>query len=283
MSAAILPKPKVGRRLLPRFRGELWIGIAIVVAWVVVAIFASLIANDPDAIHLTQLFQPPSLMHPFGTDQLGRDVFSRVIYGARMDILIAFVGVLAPVIVGVFIGLLSGYFGGWVEALLMRLFDITVAFPFFVLVLVIVGLIGPGLTNLLIALTIVGWVTYARLVRAQVLVIKHAEYILAAKTLGYKPWYIVLRHVLPNAISPVAVYAVTDAVLVMLAGATLGFLGLGVQPPKAEWGVMIANGQVHLVDAWWISFFPGLAAVTFGIGLVAISDALTRMLREAAQ
>lgn len=283
MSIPVSSMPVAARRLMLRPPAELLIGVAIVLAWIAIALAAPLVAAGPNAIDLAHLLQPPSLAHPFGTDQLGRDVFSRVLYGARIDTLMAFAGVLAPLVVGVTIGLFSGYLGGLTETLLMRLFDITVAFPFFVLVLAIVGMLGPGLDNFLIALALVGWVTYARLVRAEVLVIKHAEYVLAARILGYRPLYIMFRHVLPNTVSPVAVYAMTDAVLVMLAGATLGFLGLGAQPPTAEWGVMIADGQAYLADAWWICFFPGLAAVTFGIGLVVISDALARLLRTSAQ
>lgn len=272
-----------GHWLVPRLPIGLWLSAAIVLGWVLIALIVPLTALSPNAIDMAHLLQAPSLAHPFGTDQLGRDVLARVLYGSRIDILMALVGVIAPGTIGVIIGLFSGYFSGLADTVLMRLFDIAMAFPFFILVLVVVGILGPGLGSFLIALAIVGWVAYARLVRAEALVIKHAEYILAAKTLGYGDLYIIFRHLLPNAISPVAVYAMTDAVLVMLAGATLGFLGLGAQPPTSEWGVMIASGQEYLVDGWWISFFPGLAAITFGIGLVGISDGLARLLGEHAQ
>jgi peptide/nickel transport system permease protein len=159
----------------------------------------------------------------------------------------------------------------------MRLYDITVAFPFFVLVLAIVGVLGPGLANFFIALALVGWVTYARLVRAEVLVISSSEYVLAARTLGYGDRAILFRHVLPNAFSPVIAYAMTDAVLVILAGASLGFLGMGAQPPTAEWGVMIADGQTFVDRAWWICFFPGLATMSLGLGLVLVGDGLSQL------
>jgi len=283
MSTLAPARSRPVHRFLAHFSVGLWLGAAIVLAWIAIALVVPLTSLSPDAIDMQHMLEAPSLAHPFGTDQLGRDVFARVLYGSRIDILMAVVGVVAPATIGVLIGLFSGYFGGLAETILMRLFDVAMAFPFFVLVLVVVGILGPGLSSFLIALAIVGWVAYARLLRAEVLVVKHAEYIQAAKTLGYGNLYIIFRHVLPNAISPVVVYAMSDAVLVMLAGATLGFLGLGAQPPTAEWGVMIADGQVVLTDAWWISFFPGLAAVTFGLGLVGVSDGLTRLLGEAAQ
>jgi peptide/nickel transport system permease protein len=140
-------------------------------------------------------------------------------------------------------------------------------------------MLGPGLASYFIALALVAWVSYARLIRAEVLVLKNAEFVQAARSLGFRPLTIALRHVLPNAISPIAVYAMTDAVLVILAGASLGFLGLGAQPPTAEWGVMISDGQPYVVNAWWICFFPGLAAMTLGLGFVLTSDGLARWLR----
>lgn len=261
---------------------ELGAGLAIILGWLVLAIAAPLAAGaDPNAIDLLAILVPPGAEHPFGTDHLGRDVLARVLHGARIDIWMGFMGVLPPLVIGVTIGLLSGYVGGLFDTVMMRLVDITVAFPFFVLVIAIVGMLGPGLMNYFIALALVAWVTYARLVRAEVLVIKNAEYVLAARTLGYSRSVIALRHVLPNAIAPIVVYAMTDAVLVILAGASLGFLGLGAQPPTAEWGVMIADGQPYVVDAWWICFFPGLAAMTLGLGFVLASDGLARLLRVA--
>ncbi len=276
-NAAAMPATAGRSRRRPGI--ELLAGGLIVGCWIVLALAAGLITDDPAAIDLAALLQPPGPAHPFGTDHLGRDVLARVVHGARIDLLMGFLGVLPPLLIGVTIGLLSGYLGGLTDTLLMRLFDITVAFPFFVLVLAIVGMLGPGIDNFLIALALVGWVSYARLIRAEVLVIKHSEYVLAARTLGYRPLHIMTRHVLPNAVSPIAIYCMTDAVLVILAGASLGFLGLGAQPPTAEWGVMIAAGQPYLTEAWWICFFPGLAAVTLGIGLVLISDGLARALR----
>jgi peptide/nickel transport system permease protein len=229
---------------------------------------------DPDQVDLFNLLQAPSAAHWFGTDQVGRDVLSRIIYGARIDLMMCVLGVVPALIIGTTIGLVSGYYGGLTDALFMRIYDITVAFPFFVLVLAIVGVLGPGLTNYFIALALVAWVTYARIVRAEVLVVRQSEYVLAARVLGYPTRAIIFRHVLPNALSPVAAYSMTDAILVILAGASLGFLGMGAQPPTAEWGVMIADGQPFVQQAWWICLFPGLALISLGLGLAFLGDAL---------
>ena len=258
-------------------------GAGIVLAWCVLALAAPWLApRDPHAIEFLHALEAPSAQFWFGTDQVGRDVLSRVIYSARIDLLMCVLGVLPALVIGTIVGLLSGYFGGLFDALLMRVYDITVAFPFFVLILAIVGALGPGLDNYFIALALVGWVSYARLVRAEVLVIKNADYVLAARTLGFPDRAIMARHVLPNAIYPVISYAMTDAVLVILAGASLGFLGMGAQPPTAEWGVMIAEGQTFVDRAWWICFFPGLATITLGLGLVLLGDGIAQVRRRSA-
>ena len=261
---------------------EIAVGAAILFGWIVLAVGAPVFADaDPNAIDLASILQPPSAEHIFGTDHIGRDVFARVLFGARIDVWMGIAGVLPPLLIGVTIGLFSGYFGGLLDTVMMRLVDITVAFPFFVLVIAVVGMLGPGLGNYFIALALVAWVSYARLIRAEVLVLKEAEFVQAARALGFHPLTIAFRHVLPNAISPIVVYAMTDAVLVILAGASLGFLGLGAQPPTAEWGVMISDGQPYVVNAWWICFFPGLAAVTLGLGFLLVSDGLARALRNS--
>lgn len=264
----------VRRRPLPR---TLVVGLGVSVAWLAIALLAPVISPyPPDAIDLSALLQSPGAAHWFGTDHIGRDVFSRVIHAARIDLWMGFAGVVLPMLIGVLVGLVAGYLGGAIDATLMRVVDIMVAFPFFVLVLAIVAMLGPGLANFFAALAIVGWVTYARLVRAEVMVIATADYVSAARVLGFGPAYVMLRHVLPNALSAVLVYAMTDAVLVILAGASLGYFGLGAQPPTAEWGVMIAEGQPYVANAWWICLFPGLAAMTLGIGLSLTGDGLAR-------
>lgn len=256
------------------------IAVVILGGWLVIALAASAIAPyDPNAVDIMNMLSPPNAAHLFGTDQVGRDVFSRVLFASRVDLLLCVAGVLPPLLIGTIIGLLSGYFGGAVDTVFMRIYDLTVAFPFFVLVLAIVGVLGPGLLNFILALALVGWVSYARLVRAQVLTIRESEYIQAAKCLGYRPATILSHHVLPNAIGPVIAYAASDAVLVMLAGASFGFLGMGAQPPLAEWGVMIADGQAFVQQAWWICLFPGLAAISLGLGFALLGDGLGQIQR----
>jgi peptide/nickel transport system permease protein len=257
------------------------VAVVLLGGWFFVALTASIIAPyDPTAVDIINMLAPPSTEHWFGTDQVGRDVFSRVLFAARVDLFLCVVGVLPPLLIGTIVGLTSGYFGGVIDSLFMRLYDLTVAFPFFVLVLAIVGVIGPGLVNFVIALTLVGWVSYARLVRAEVLTVRESEYIQAAQCLGYSRRAILFRHVLPNVIGPIIAYAVSDAVLVMLAGASFGFLGMGAQPPLAEWGVMIADGQAFVQQAWWVCLFPGLAAISLGLGFAFLGDGLGHMQRK---
>ncbi|EJC75012.1 ABC-type dipeptide/oligopeptide/nickel transport system, permease component [Rhizobium leguminosarum bv. trifolii WSM2012] len=259
------------------------IAVVILGGWLVIALAASAIAPyDPDSIDIMNMLSPPSATHFLGTDQVGRDVFSRLLFASRVDLPLCVAGVLPPLLIGTTIGLLSGYFGGAVDNLFMRIYDLTVAFPFFVLVLAIVGVLGPGLLNFVLALTLVGWVSYARLVRAQVLTIRESEYVQAAKCLGYSAAAILRHHVLPNAVGPVIAYAASDAVLVMLAGAGFGFLGMGAQPPLAEWGVMIADGQAFVQQAWWICLFPGLAAISLGLGFALLGDGLGQIQRMGA-
>ena len=255
-------------------------GLALVALWVLVAAAAPLIAtHDPVAVDLLAVLRPPSAEHLFGTDNVGRDVFSRTVHGARLALYIGLVGVVAPLVIGTTVGLLAGYFGGWVDAVLMRLADVTFAFPFFVLVLAIVAILGPGIANYFLALAMVGWIAYARLARAEAMVLRRAEFVLAERTMGLGHAHILPRHVLPNAVTPVAVYAMTDVTLVILFGASLGFLGLGARPPAPEWGVMIAEGQGYVATAWWIAFFPGMAMLTLGAGFALIGDGLARWLR----
>lgn len=265
------------RRRLPTI---FLVGLAITLAWIAVAIFAPLIAtHDPDAIDFQALLATPGASHWMGTDQLGRDIFSRVIYGARVDLFMGVIGLIAPLVIGVTLGLLSGYFGGWTDTIIMRVLDITIAFPFLVLVLAIVALLGPGLASYFVALALVDWVPYARLVRSQVQLICKTDFIAATNSLGFGSTYTLIRHILPNTIVPALVFAVTDFVLIILYGSSLGFLGMGAQPPTAEWGVMIADGQSFLSTAWWISFFPGLSLLTLGVGAALLGDGAAKHLR----
>ncbi|WP_221175611.1 ABC transporter permease [Paracoccus pantotrophus] len=260
---------------------EVLAGLLILTALLVLAFAAThVVPADPSAIDFEALMAPPSVAHPFGTDHLGRDVFSRTVFALRIDLWMGVAGVAAPLVIGTALGLVAGYFGGWADAILSRIVDVTVAFPFFVLVIAIIGIMGPGLTNYFIALAFVGWVSYARLVRAQTAVLRDKDYVQAARVLGYSTPVILFRHVMPATLPVVLVYATTDIVMIVLAGASLGFLGLGVQPPTPEWGAMIAEGQPYVVNAWWICLFPGLAAIVMGFGFVLLSDGLSRMIRQ---
>ena len=281
MSVADRPAAARGPLALPglKFFGglpvTLKLGIAIVAFWVLVAVFADVLAPyAPNAHDLTIVLNPPSWAHWLGTDNYGRDVLSRVIYSTRIDLQMGIIAVLFPFILGTTLGAISGYFGGWVDLLLMRLLDVTMAFPFYVLMLAIISILSPGLHSFYIAVTLVGWVSYCRLVRSQVLVLKNSEFVLAARNLGYSHARIMFRHILPNALVPSIVFSMSDVVIVVLAGSAISYLGLGVQPPTAEWGVMIAEGQQFMTTAWWITTFPGIAIVLFALGFSLLADGL---------
>ncbi len=256
-------------------RLTLAIGVAILLFFVAVAIGAPLLAPyDPILQAADVRLQGPTWLHPFGTDNFGRDILSRVIWGTRIDLQIAVIGVLFPFLIGTTVGTIAGFFGGLVDALFMRLVDIILAFPFLVLMLSIIAILGPGLGSFYIAMALVGWVSYARLIRAQMLVLKSSDYAVAAVSLGFSRPRIMFRHLLPNAIAGSLVFSMSDAVLVLLSGAAVSYLGLGVQPPLAEWGVMVAEGQSFLTTAWWITLFPGLSIVCLAFGFSMLGDAL---------
>ena len=234
---------------------------------------------DPVSVDLSNALQPPNRSNLLGTDNLGRDVLTRILYGARVDLKIGFLCVLFPFIIGVFAGSIAGYFGGYIDSLIMRIVDVVWAFPFYVLIIAIVGLLGPGITNIYIAVTIVSWISFARIIRGEILVIRQSEYILAAKALGYSTKRILLRHIIPNVISPAIIFAMADIVLTILAITSLSFLGLGIQPPTPEWGLMIADGRTFITDAWWICTFPGIAIIIVGITFTLMGDGLDDFLR----
>jgi peptide/nickel transport system permease protein len=254
-------------------------GAMLVILLAVVAFGGVLLAADPLEVDFSSALLSPSLAHPFGTDDMGRDVLARVIAAGVVDLEIAVVCVVLPFVVGSMVGLISGYAGGVVDAVLMRIVDVFWAFPFYVLVISIVGSLGPGIGNMFLAFTLVTWISFARIVRAEVLVVKRLEYVAATRVLGYSHLRIMFRHVLPNVVTPAIVFMMSDVVLTILAVTALGFLGLGIQPPTPEWGVMIAEGQNFIVDAWWISVFPGLAIVWVGIAFALVGDGLDDLLR----
>jgi peptide/nickel transport system permease protein len=238
-----------------------------------------LVPYNPTTQDLSNLLKPPSAQHLFGTDNYGRDIFSRVIYASRIDLQIGIIGVLLPWIIGVLLGLISGYVGGIVDTLIMRLLDTVAAFPFLVLVIGIIAILGPGLVNMYIGLTLVGWTAYARIVRGEVIVMRQLDFVGAIRNLGYSEWRIMLRHVLPNVVTPAIIFAMSDIVLTILATTSLSFLGLGVQPPTPEWGSMIAEGKSFITTAWWLVTFAGLAVVVVGVALSLFGDGLADVLR----
>lgn len=233
---------------------------------------------DPYELDLMNALQPPSRAHLFGTDNYGRDVFARVVYGARVDLTIGFLAMIVPFFVGSFIGLTAGYYGKWVDAIIMRVQDIMTAFPFTILVIAIVTILGASISNLYIAIWLVGWRDYTKLVRSETLIEKNSEYVQAARSLGFSNFRIMFRHILPNTINSAVVYAVSDVMVCMLVGASLSFLGLGVQPPTPEWGAIIAEGRPYILNAWWICALPGLALAVTGTSLSLLGEGLSHVL-----
>ncbi len=228
-------------------RGTLLAGAGLLAAILAASVFASSLSPyDPIAQNLRNTLQPPSWSHPFGTDNFGRDVLSRVLHAARIDISIGFVCVLFPWLIGSFVGGLAGYLGGFVDTLVMRLVDTFTAFPFLVMAIGVIAILGPGVTSMVIALTLSGWSIYARIMRAEVLVARRSDYALAARAMGYSNLRILLRHILPNVAAPTVIFAVTSMVLVILSTVTLSFLGLGIAPPRQLGDDDRRGAQFHL-------------------------------------
>jgi peptide/nickel transport system permease protein len=264
-----------------RLRWTLVVGSASLLVMVLIALVPQVFAPfDPIAMDYNAIMQPPSAAHWFGTDNFGRDMFSRVLWATRVDMQIAIVSTLFPIVFGTIVGILTGYYGGWLDAIFGRVVDLTVTFPFFVIVIAIVAVLGPGLLNMYIAIAVINWVFYARLIRAEIRVQKQTDYAAAARVLGYSERRLVLRHLLPNAITPVLVYWVTDMALSILLGSSLGYLGLGAQPPTAEWGVLIADGKNFMNTGWWMSVFPGIAIVVAGVSFSMFGDGLADLFRR---
>ena len=278
----VVISPSTRRRpTLGRVRGALPIGVGMLTVLVLAAALAPwLTGHDPAALDPASSLLPPSSDHPFGTNQFGQDNFARTLYAARVDLLIGVVLVGVALCIGTVVGVLAGWFGGWVDAVVSRVVDVGLAFPFLVLVIGMVGLRGPGLESLFIAVSLVAWIFYVRIVRSEVLVVKNQNYVNAARVSGLSTGRVLLRHVLPNVAGQLLVYATSDFVYAVLLGASVSYLGLGVQPPTAEWGAMVQSGQNFVTSQWWISFFPGLAIVYTGITFALIGDGLADWLRR---
>jgi peptide/nickel transport system permease protein len=247
-------------------------GFIIILVWAILAIFAPLIAQyDPLEQNISARLSPPSFEHFFGTDELGRDVFSRVLYGARISLPVGLVVILFAVIFGSLVGASAGYIGGAYDLFIMRLADITLAFPSIVLALAIASVLGPSVRNALIAMVLVWWPEYARLMRGQVLSVKNNEYVAAAHIMGIPQWQILWRHILPNTFAPILVKASLDAGSAILTIAALSFIGLGAVPPTPEWGAMVSMGRFRFYN-WWLTTFPGLAILTVVLGFNFLGD-----------
>lgn len=248
------------------------------------ALLAPLVTSyDPNAQNFDALLQAPSSAHPFGTDNFGRDVLTRVLYGAGIDLRIGVLAVIFPFLFGSLAGAVAGYSGGWVDAVVMRTVDVITAVPFLVLVIAVVAFLGPGEVNIFLAIGGVGWVTYSRLVRSEVLREKQLEYVAAARALGFRRSRIIVGHILLNAIPSAVIFAASDVVLIILTTAALGFLGLGIRPPAPEWGMMIAEGREFLSGGWWVATMPGFACMYTGLAFILLGDGVADLLRVRGQ
>ncbi len=235
-------------------------GAIIVVSLIVVAIFADIISPyDPMAIDVHNVLSPPSRAHPLGTDDLGRDVLSRMLYGSRVSLRVGFVAVGLAMMVGIIIGSIAGFYGGKVDAILMRFVDIMLAFPTFFLILAVIAILEPSIYTIMAVIGFTGWMDVARLVRAEFLTLKERDYVIAARSIGAGNLRIIFKHILPNALSPVFVAATFGVAGAILIESGLSFLGLGVQPPNPSWGNILTSGKDNIEVAWWLSLFPGLA------------------------
>ena len=254
-------------------------GLAIIVLLLLIAAFAPVIAPfDPIAQALDKRLMPPSATNWFGTDALGRDIFSRIVYGTRITLVIVLLVVVTVGPFGLLIGAISGYYGGWVDRLLMRITDVFLAFPRLVLALAFVAALGPGIVNAIIAIAITTWPPYARVARAETMVIRNQDYIAAMRLQGASQARIIWKHVVPMCMSSLIVRTTFDMAGIILTAAGLGFLGLGAQPPLPEWGAMISRGRSFILDQWWVATMPGFAIVIVSLGFCFLGDGLRDVL-----
>ena len=267
--------PLDDRHIWEKLPKKVWVGLGIVIFYILMALLAPIVAPyDPLAIDPANQLATPTGEHLLGTDQLGRDVFSRLIHAARVDLPIGFLGAIFPMIAGTILGALAGFFGRWTDTAIMRTADVVQAFPAYILVIVLVFAMGQGARSILVAFTVLAWVIYARIVRGEVLRVRGLDYVDAARVAGLGRMRILRAHVMPNAISQTLIYLPNDIVFATLALAAFSFLGLGIPPPTAEWGAMIAEGQPFIRTNWWLATVPGLVIVVFGLGISLIGEGL---------
>jgi peptide/nickel transport system permease protein len=259
-------------------------GMAVILLTFIIAGSSSFIApQDPGKTDVSLKLKPPSLEHYLGTDQLGRDVFSRMLFGSRVSLSVGFVAVAISILIGILVGAVAGYYGGWVDSVLMRFVDIMLCFPSFFLILTVVALLGPSLFKVMVVIGITSWMGTSRFVRAEFLSLRERDFVQAAKALGVKDPRIIFLHILPNALAPVFVTATLDVATAILVEAGLSFLGFGVQPPAPSWGNILTEGRTYIFDAWWLTVFPGLAilitVLSFNLLGEGLRDALDPRLR----
>jgi peptide/nickel transport system permease protein len=255
------------------------LGAVLCLAILLMAVWAPLIApTDPLVMHVRERLQPPSAGHWFGTDDFGRDVFSRVVWGSQLALRLGLFSVLIAAVGGVALGLVSGYYGGWVDQLISRGLEVILAFPSLLFAIAIVAIVGPGLDNLIVALGVFGWPGYARIVRGSVLSARRREYVEAAQASGAKAARVMVRHILPNVIAPVVILSATQFGGALLAGSGLSFIGLGAPIPQPEWGAIMATGRDYIGTAWWITVFPGLLILLAVLGVNLLGDGLRDLL-----
>ncbi len=260
-------------------RLSLAVGVTLIALVIVLSAIQPLLPlAPPNEQDYGAVLQAPSWSHPFGTDNLGRDLLSRTLAAGRIDLPVAVLITLISVVLGVGLGALAGFVGGWVDVAVTRVADVVIAFPFMVLVIVVIAILGPGLKGVMIGVPLVGWAVYARLTRAEMLVVREQDYMRATEVLGFSRRRALLRHALPNVWRPALAFSTVDVVLNIVLVASLSYLGLGVQPPTAEWGGIIADGQQYLLTAWWISVLPGIVVVLVGVGFSLIGDAAADIL-----
>jgi peptide/nickel transport system permease protein len=273
-------RPARSRKLRAWYRnGTLVTGLVIVGLLVLAALLAPLLTPyDPIKQDLQNALLSPSGDHWLGTDKYGRDVLTRLLWGARVDLRIGFLAVLIPFVVGSVLGALAGYFGGWLDTIVMRIVDVFFAFPFYVLVIVLVFVFGNGEKSIYLAIAAVSWVAYAKILRGELLVAKKQDYVVAARLGGMSHARILLKHIAPNVLSQALIYAMSDIVMDILAIVTLGYLGLGIAPPTAEWGSMILDGQEFITTQWLQATIPGLAVVVTSLGLSLLGDGMSDQL-----
>jgi peptide/nickel transport system permease protein len=250
------------------------LGLLIIILLIFVGIFGQFLTPcDPMKSVLTDKLLPPLTEgHLLGTDDLGRDVFSRIILGARVSLIIGVVTVVISGAIGIILGIIAGYFGGWIDMILMRIVDMQLSFPFILLALVVNAILGGGLRNIIISLVVGGWVVFARVVRSEVLAIREKEFVLACTATGVSRWEVIVKHILPNLFTPIIVLASLQVANFIIAEASVSFLGFGVQPPQPAWGNMLSEGKDYIFNAWWLITFPGLAIVTTALGINLFGD-----------